>query len=282
MKAILCTHYGPPDFLELSTINRPTLHQGELIIDVVAAAVNFPDLLIIENKYQIQPPLPFSPGSEVVGIVSAVADTIKNYSVGDRVIGLCLSGGYREQISISAELCIKIPDDISFTNAATLGLAYGTTIYALKNRANIQPRETLLVTGASGGVGLAAVQIGKALGAVVISAASSDEKLNICKQYGADYLLKYPPTLDTRETQKYFSNQIKAFAQQGVDVIYDPVGGNYAEPAIRAMNWDGRYLVVGFAAGEIAKIPMNLPLLKGCSLSGVYFGGSLLKRDPSS
>ncbi len=279
MKALVCNQYGPPENLVVNDIPSPTPSVGDVIIDVIGAAVNFPDLLVIENKYQIQPPLPFSPGSEVVGIISAIAEGVEHLKVGDRVIGLCLTGGFREQISISALACIKIPDDISFRNAATLGLAYGTTIYALKDRANIQPQDTLLVTGASGGVGLAAVQIGKAMGATVIAAASSNEKLNICKQHGATHLLKYAKQLDDKESQRNFSKQIKSFGTGGVDVVYDPLGGNYAEPAIRTMNWNGRYLVVGFATGQIPSIPMNLPLLKGCSLSGVFWG-EFVKRHP--
>lgn len=259
-----------------------TPEAGEVLVDVAAASVNFPDLLIIENKYQIKPPLPFTPGSEFSGTVAALGPGVTDLAIGDRVIGLCLHGAYQQQMVISENRCIALPESIDFHCAATLSLAYGTTLHALQDRASMAAGETLLVLGASGGVGLAAVEIGKAMGARVIAAASSEEKLQLCRDHGADETLLYSPHGLDKAAQREFSQSIKALTNgQGADVVYDPIGGDYAEPAIRALNWKGRYLVIGFAAGGIPTIPLNLALLKGCSLVGVFWG-EFVRREPQA
>ena len=262
MKAVLCKEFGPPETLVVEEIASPEPGPGEVVLDVHAAAVNFPDVLIIQNKYQFKPPLPFSPGGEVAGVVSKLGEGVKGLNIGDRVIGSCGHGGYVEELALSEAACIPIPDEMDLETASALVLTYGTSQYGLKNRANLQPGESLLVMGAAGGVGLAAVELGKAMGAKVIAAASSQEKLDICLERGADATILYPSGELTREEQKAFSDEIKALTDgQGADVIYDPVGGSYAEPALRATNWEGRYLVVGFASGPIPQIPLNLALL---------------------
>ena len=279
MKALLCKQYGPPDCLVVEDVDPPLPGAGEILVDVMAAAVNYPDLLIIENKYQIKPDLPFSPGSELAGRVVCCGDGVDGFSPGDRVVGLCLYGAYREQAVVDAGRCIPLPDFIDYQVASTLGLAYGTTIHALQDRAGLKPGETLLVTGASGGVGLAAVEIGKAMGARVIAAASDQNKLDLCLSHGADDTILYPADGLDRAAQRAFSAEIKSKTKgSGADVVYDPVGGDYAEPTIRALAWNGRYLVIGFAAGGIPSIPMNLPLLKGASLVGVFWGEFVHRR----
>jgi len=246
--------------------------RGQVVIAVKACGVNFPDTLIIQGKYQFKPPLPFSPGSEVAGVVKEVGAGVKHVKEGDRVIAFTGHGGFAEEVLAEAAQLIPIPKGMDFTTASAFVLTYGTSHYALKDRAQLKPGETLLVLGAAGGVGLAAVEIGKVMGARVIAAASSDEKLEVCKQHGADEGINYT-TEDLRE-------RVKELTQgNGVDVVYDPVGGNYSEAALRSMAWGGRFLVIGFTAGEIPRIPLNLTLLKGCSIVGVFWG-SFTARDP--
>lgn len=272
MRAIRCNQYGPPESLTVENLPELLPEAGQVVIDVKAASVNFPDVLIIENKYQFKPPLPFTPGSEVAGIVRAVGAGVTQFTPGSRVVAFTGSGGFAEQAVASASACVPLADGVDLELAAAFTLAYGTSHHAVVDRAALQAGETMLVLGAAGGVGLAAVEIGKALGARVIAAASSDEKLSICKKHGADATINYS-TEDLRE-------RIKALTDgRGPDVIYDPVGGVYTEPAFRSIGWRGRYLVVGFANGEIPKLPLNLTLLKGASVVGVFWG-DFAKREP--
>lgn len=271
MKAVLCKAWGPPETLVVEDIDAPVPGPGQILIDVKAAGVNFPDTLIIEKKYQFVPELPFSPGSEVAGVVEALGDGVTGFKPGDRVLGSIGWGGFAEKAVADAERVMRIPGDMPFDLASAFVLVYGTSLYALKNRAQLQAGETLLVLGAGGGVGIAAVEIAKSMGARVIAAASSDEKLALCREHGADEFINYS-TEDLRE-------RIKALTGgKGPDVIYDPVGGSLTELAFRSIAWDGRHLVIGFAAGEIPKIPLNLALLKSGSLVGVFWG-AFLRRD---
>jgi NADPH2:quinone reductase len=272
MKAVLCKAYGPPESLVVEDVEPLKPGKGQVVITVKACGVNFPDALIIQGKYQVKPPMPFSPGSEVAGIVKEVGEGVDSARVGDRVIAFIGHGGFAEEVLAEAAQLIPIPDVMDFATAASFVLTYGTSHYALKDRAQIRSGETLLVLGAAGGVGLAAVEIGKVMGARVIAAASTDEKLEVCKQHGADELINYT-TQDLRERVKELTRG------EGVDVVYDPVGGNYSEVALRGMAWGGRFLVIGFTAGEIPRIPLNLTLLKGCSIVGVFWG-SFTSRDP--
>ncbi|MCY7351003.1 MAG: NADPH:quinone oxidoreductase family protein [Cytophagaceae bacterium] len=265
MKALLCKTFGPPESLVLEDVESPKPGVGQVLIEVKACGVNFPDTLIIGGKYQFKPPLPFAPGGEVAGIVSAVGEGVTQLKPGDRVFSLTGWGGFAEQALGDATKTLPMPPGMDFVTAASVMYTYGTSYHALKQRAALQPDETLLVLGAAGGVGLAAVQLGKLLGAKVIAAASTDEKLSVCRELGADETINYT-TEDLRERLKILT------AGRGVDVCYDPVGDRYTEPALRSMAWRGRYLVVGFAAGEIPKLPANLVLLKGCSLVGVFWG----------
>ena len=272
MKAILCKAYGPPESLVLEEVEPLKPGRGQVVIAVKACGVNFPDTLIIQGKYQFKPPLPFSPGSEVAGVVKKVGAGVEHVKVGDRVIAFTGHGGFAEEVLAEAAQLIPIPKGMDFTTASAFVLTYGTSHYALKDRAQLKPGETLLVLGAAGGVGLAAVEIGKVMGARVIAAASSDEKLEVCKQHGADEVINY--------TSEDLRERVKELTQgNGVDVVYDPVGGNYSEAALRGMAWGGRFLVIGFTAGEIPRIPLNLTLLKGCSIVGVFWG-SFTARDP--
>ncbi|MBD2755202.1 NADPH:quinone oxidoreductase family protein [Spirosoma validum] len=265
MKAILCHAYGLPDTLTLEDVPSPTPGPGEVLIQVKACSLNFPDTLTIRNMYQFKPPLPFSPGSEASGVVKAVGENVSHVKPGDRVFTYGTHGGLAEERIADARATIPIPDGMDFVTGASTLYAFGTSYHALKDRAQLMPGETLLVLGAAGGVGLAAVELGKLMGATVIAAASTDEKLAVCQKKGATYLINYT-TDDLRE-------RIKEITQgSGVDVVYDPVGDRWAEPAIRSLAWRGRYLVVGFAGGEIPKIPLNLALLKGSSLVGVFWG----------
>jgi NADPH2:quinone reductase len=272
MKAVLCKAYGPPESLVIEEVEPLKPGKGQVVIDVKACGVNFPDVLIIQGKYQFKPPMPFSPGSEVSGIVKELGEGVKRVNIGDRVTAFTNHGGFAEEAIVDASKLIPMPDSVDFVTAASFTLVYGTAYYALKDRAQLKPGETLLVLGASGGVGLAAVEIGKVIGAQVIAAASSDEKLAVCKQHGADETINYS-TEDLRE-------RIKALTRgNGVDVIFDPVGGSYSEQALRSIAWNGRFLVIGFAAGDIPRIPLNLTLLKGCSIVGVFWG-SFTEREP--
>ncbi len=274
MNAVLCKAYGPPESLVFEQVASPSPGPGEAIVSVKAASVNFPDVLIIENKYQLKPPLPFSPGSELAGIVKDVGDGVTHVKPGDRVMAITGYGAFAEEVKTEARRMLAIPAGMDFATAAAFGLTYATSEHALVDRGALQAGETLLVLGAAGGVGLAAIEIGKILGARVIACASTDDKLAVCRQHGADETINYS-TEDLRERIKVFTEG------KGVDVIYDPVGGGYSEPALRSMAWRGRFLVVGFANGEIPSIPLNLTLLKGCSIVGVFWG-DYARREPKS
>lgn len=265
MKALVCIEHGPPEQLVMQDLPTPEPGKGEARIRMKAAGVNFPDTLIIRNLYQFKPPLPFSPGAEAAGLVEAVGEGVTNVKPGERVIALPGHGAFAEQFLIAAKLLVPIPDDMPFDIAAGFMMAYATSHHALKQRAQLQPGETLLVLGAAGGVGLAAVELGKQMGAKVIAAASSAEKLALCRAHGADEAINY-------ETEDLKARLKELTEGKGVDVIYDPVGDKYSEPAFRSIAWKGRYLVVGFAAGEIPKLPLNLPLIKGASIVGVFWG----------
>ncbi|WP_218508333.1 NADPH:quinone oxidoreductase family protein [Variovorax sp. dw_308] len=273
MKAARIHRHGPPESLVFEEVPSPVPGRGEVLVSVHASAVNFPDTLIIENKYQFKPALPFSPGGEVAGTIKAVGEGVQGFAAGDRVIAVCGWGGYAEEVLTTVDKLVRLPQGIDMESAAALVITYGTSHYALKDRAAIQPGETLLVLGAAGGTGISAIELGKLMGARVIAAASTDEKLALCRASGADETVNYA-TEDLRE-------RIKALTGgRGVDVVYDPVGGHYAEPALRSMAWRGRYLVIGFTAGEIPKLPLNLVLLKGCSVVGVFYGG-FAKAEPA-
>jgi NADPH:quinone reductase len=265
MKAVLCRQHGLPETLTLEDV--PSLVPGpqQVVIAVHAAGVNFPDTLIIQGKYQFKPELPFSPGGEVAGVIKHVGAEVEGLRVGDRVLAPLGWGGFAEEAIAEAWRVLPIPGDMDFETASAFVLTYGTSHHALKDRAQLQPGETLLVLGAAGGVGLAAIEIGKAMGARVIAAASSDEKLAVCAEHGADELIHYVRD-DLRTRLKDITGG------RGIDVVYDPVGGAFSEPALRSTAWNGRFLVVGFAAGDIPSIPLNLPLLKGCSVVGVFWG----------
>ena len=273
MRAVVCREIGGPDLLAIEDVAEPVAGPGQVLVEVRACSVNFPDLLMIQNLYQFKPELPFIPGSEVAGVVHAVGDGVDRFSPGDRVLGSSLFvGGLAELAALSADTTVAVPDDVSFENAAGLLYAYGTSQYALKDRARLRPGETLLVLGAAGGVGLAAVEIGVLMGARVIAAASTDEKLELCRAHGAAETINY-----SREDLKARVRELTGGA--GADVVYDPVGGPYSEPALRSTAWEGRFLVIGFAAGDIPRMPLNLALLRGCSIVGVFWG-SFVGREP--
>ena len=274
MKAVLCKAFGPPESLVFEDVPAPVPGPGEAVITVKAASVNFPDVLIIENKYQLKPPLPFSPGSELAGFVKAVGDGVTAFAPGDRVMAITGYGAFAEEVKTETRRMIAIPPGMDFATAAAFGLTYATSEHALVDRGALKAGETMLVLGAAGGVGLAAIEIGKILGARVIACASTDDKLLVCREHGADDTINYT-TEDLRERIKALTNGA------GVDVVYDPVGGPYTELALRSMAWRGRLLVVGFAAGDIPKIPLNLPLLKGLSIVGVYWG-EWTRREPEN
>jgi NADPH2:quinone reductase len=274
MKAVLCKQFGPPESLVLEELPSPKASAGEVVVTVRAASVNFPDFLIIQNKYQFKPPLPFSPGSELSGVVKEVGAGVSNVRAGDRVIAFTTYGAFAEEVKTEAVRLLPLPERMDFVTGAAFLLTYATSDHALRDRAALRSGETLLVLGAAGGVGLAAIEIGKALGARVIACASSDEKLAVCREHGADAGINYASE-DLRE-------RIKALTEgRGVDVVYDAVGGPYTEPAFRSLAWRGRLLVVGFAAGEIPKLPLNLPLLKGASVVGVFWG-DFARREPKA
>lgn len=273
MKAVLCKAFGPPETLVYEDIPSPVAGKGEVVISVKAASVNFPDVLIIENKYQSKPTLPFSPGSELAGVIKEVGEGVTRYKPGDAVIAFTGSGAFAEEAKAEEARLIALPEGMDFKTAASFILTYGTSDYALRDRAALQPGETLLVLGAAGGVGIAAIEVGKALGAKVIACASSADKLEICRQHGADELINYDAE-DMRGRIKTIT------AGRGVDVVYDPVGGPYTERALRSTAWRGRVLVIGFAQGEIPRIALNLPLLKNCSIVGVFWG-DFTKHEPA-
>ncbi len=272
MKAVLCKELGMPEKLVIEDIASPRPAKGQVVVSVKACGVNFPDTLMIQGKYQFKPELPFSPGGEVAGVVKELGEGVAGVKPGDRVIAFNTWGGFAEEMVVDADRTIAIPAGMDFIPASALVLTYGTSYHALKDRADLKAGETLLVLGASGGVGLATIQLGKAMGARVIAAASSDEKLKVCRDNGADETINY--------TSEDLRARVKAItAGNGVDVVYDPVGGPYSELALRDMAWKGRFLVVGFAAGEIPKVPLNLTLLKGCSIVGVFWG-AFTKKEP--
>jgi len=272
MKAVLCKQYGLPDTLVVEDIPAPTPAAGQVLLSMKAAGVNFPDALIIQGKYQMKPPFPFSPGTELAGVVKTVGAGVTQLKPGDAVIGYAGYGAYAEEVLVDARACIPMPPGVDFKVAASFMMTYGTSYHALKDRARLLAGETLLVLGAAGGVGSAAVELGKLMGARVIAAASSDDKLEACKQLGADATINYANE-DLREAVKRITEG------KGVEVVYDPVGDKFAEPAMRDMAWGGRYLVIGFAGGEIPKIPLNLPLLKGFSIVGVFWG-NFTRKEP--
>ncbi len=273
MKALQCVELGMPDKLQINDVPDPEILPGHVLINNKAGSVNFPDVLMIQGLYQFQPELPFTPGGESSGIVEAISEDVKNLKVGDRVFAMTGLGAFAEKIVVPETAAVKIPDSMSFETAAALPMTYGTSLYALKQRADLKEGETLLVLGAAGGVGLATVELGKAMGAKVIAAASTEEKINLCKKHGADEAFIYPSGKLDRDQQKELSSKIKELTGGiGANVVYDPIGDSYSEPCIRATAWDGRYLVIGFAAGEIPKIPINLALLKGMKIVGVFWG----------
>ena len=272
MRAWLCKSFGPPETLVLEETAEPRVGSGSVLVRVSAAGLNFPDSLIIEGKYQFKPSFPFSPGGEVAGIVEAVGEKVSRFKVGDRVMGLTGWGGFAEKIAVGEANLVPVPPGLSDESAAGFMMIYGTSMYALKQRGRLEEGQTLLVLGAGGGVGKAAVEIGKAMGARVIAAASSAEKLAVAKRAGADELINY--------SESNLKDELKRLTKgQGVDVVYDPVGGELAEQALRSMAWDGRYLVVGFASGTIPSFAANLTLLKGCQIVGVFWG-AFAQRSP--
>jgi NADPH2:quinone reductase len=274
MKAVRCKAWGMPESLVVEELAPLVAGDGEVVIDVKAAGVNFPDVLIIQGKYQVKPALPFTPGSELAGVVSSVGAGVSHVKVGDRVIAFVAQGAFAEQAVAAAAAVMPMPPGMDFDTAAAITLTYGTSHHAVVDRAGLKAGETMLVLGAAGGVGLAAIEIGKALGATVIACASTDEKLAVCRAHGADATINYSSE-DLRAAIK------AATGGKGPDVIYDPVGGIYTEPAFRSIGWRGRYLVVGFANGEIPQLPLNLMLLKGASLVGVFWG-EFAKREPKA
>ena len=274
MKAIRCHAFGPVEGLSLDDIPVPVAGRNQVVVAVKAAGVNFPDALTVEGKYQAKPGLPFTPGCEFAGIVSVSGPGVTHVKAGDPVIGYAPSGAFAEEVLAEAARVVLLPADADLVLVSVLQVAYGTALHALRDRARIVAGETLLVLGAAGGVGLAAVRLGRLLGATVIAAASTDAKLEACRAHGAEHTINYDAE-DLRERVRALTSG------QGVDVVFDPVGGSYAAPALRCLAWSGRYLVVGFAAGDIPRVPLNLPLLKGYSILGVFWG-EFARRDPSA
>jgi NADPH2:quinone reductase len=272
VRALLCHQFGPPESLALEDVDDPEPGPDEVVVDVRACSATFPDVLMIQGLYQFKPSFPFSPGGEVAGVVSAVGDGVTTVAPGDRVIVPLGWGGMAEQVRAPASTVVPLPDGVGFEAAAGFLYAYGTSFHALRDRGELQPGETLLVLGAAGGVGLAAVELGATMGATVIAAASSESKLAVCRDRGAAMTIDY-------EQEDLKSAVRELTGGRGADVVYDPVGGRYSEPALRSIAWSGRYLVIGFAAGEIPKLPLNLPLLKGCSVVGVFWG-AFVQHEP--
>lgn len=274
MKALMCTRLGGPEELSIEDLPDPVPGSGEALVRITIAALNFADTLIIAGRYQVKPELPFSPGGEASGVIEALGEGVEGFSVGDRVIVHATHGNCRERVAVETRRLTRVPDGLSDETAAGLTITYGTTLHALRDRARIQPGETLVVLGASGGVGLAAVEIGKILGARVIACASSPEKLETAREHGADDLVDYAAD-NIREALR------RLMGERGVDVVYDAVGGDQAEPALRSLGWKGRYLVIGFAAGEIPKFPLNVIMLKGVDVQGVHWG-AFVEREPDA
>ena len=281
MRALLSKATGGPETLELTEVPDPSAAPGQVVVAVKACAINYPDVLIIEDKYQFKPERPFAPGGEIAGIIDLVGEGVTGWKAGDRVIGMIGHGGLAEQVVVDPNRMYALPEGRSFAEGASLILTYGTTIHALLDRGHLQKDDTLLILGAAGGVGLAAVELGKAFGARVVAAVSSEEKAAAAKRAGADVTLIYPRGPFDKAQSKALAEQFKdAVGKSGADVIYDPVGGDYAEPALRSIAWEGRYLVVGFPAG-IPKLPLNLTLLKSCDVCGVFWG-AFAARDPKA
>ena len=281
MKALLSHAPGGPEMLELAELPDPVPAKGQLLVRVKACAINYPDVLIIEDKYQFRPERPFAPGGEIAGIVEAVGENVEGWSEGDRVIAMIGHGGLAEKVVVDARMALPLPPERSFEEGSALILTYATSIHALLDRGRLEAGQTLLVLGAAGGVGLAAVELGKAYGARVVAAVSSEEKAEAARNAGADEVLVYPRGPFDKEQSKALAQAFKdAVGGQGADVIYDPVGGDYAEPALRSIAWEGRYLVVGFPAG-IPKLPLNLTLLKSCDVCGVFWG-AFAARNPGA
>ena len=280
MKALMSVVPGGPDTLELRELPTPEPGPNEVLVEVAAAGVNFPDTLIIRDLYQYKPDRPFAPGAEIAGVVAAVGDGVSAFKPGDRVAALPgSSGGFATHVICPAHSVMPIPPSLPFEQAAGFALTYGTSHYALKVRGQAKKEETLFILGAAGGVGSAAIELGKAMGLRVVAGVSSPSKADFCRELGADEVVVYSRDLD-RDGQKALSQEIKAACGGGADIVYDAVGGDYAEPALRAMNWEGRYLVVGFPAG-IPKLPLNLTLLKSCQVIGVFWGAAI-RRDPEA
>ncbi len=273
MKAVRCVEHGAPEKLVIDEIALPEPGKGQVRLKVHAAGVNFPDSLIIQNLYQFKPPLPFTPGSEAAGVIDAVGEGVTAFKPGDRALVMTGNGAFAEYVTANVAQTIPIADGMPFDIAAGFTMTYGTSHHALKQRARLQPGETVLVLGAAGGVGLTAVELAKLMGAKVIAAASSDEKLALCREYGADETINYT-TADLKDAVKALTGG------KGVDVVYDPVGDRFAEPAFRGIGWNGRYLVVGFAGGQIPSLPLNLPLIKGASIVGVFWG-AFTQHEPA-
>jgi NADPH2:quinone reductase len=265
MKAIICSQWCEPDALTLAELPDPIAEPGEVVIAIKAAALNFFDILMVQGKYQTKPPFPFSPGSEIAGVIESVGAGVTGFKAGDRVISYLGYNGAREKVAAPADQTMKIPDGLDFDRAAGLIIIYATALHALQDRADPKPGETMVVLGAAGGTGLAAIEIGKLLGLRVVACASSDEKLQFCKKYGADVLFNYAKD-DLKEGLK------KIGGAKGIDIVFDPVGGDFTEAALRSLGWEGRLLVIGFAAGPIPRIPLNLALLKSCDIRGVFWG----------
>ena len=270
MKAFLCKEFGPVDSHQVEEIEDPVAGPGEVVVDIKATGISFPDVLIVQGLYQFKPPFPFSPGSEISGVISSVGESVTRYKEGDRVMGSIGSGGLREKGVYSEHQLMPLPESMDFKTAAGFPLNYGTTYHAFKQRGELEPGQSVLVLGAGGGLGITAIHVAKAMGAKVIAAASSQDKIDLCKREGADEGIIYERDMD-RDLQKKFSDQIKEVTGGGVDMIYDLVGGDYAEPALRAIARHGKYLVIGFTAG-IPKMPLNLTLLKECQIVGVFWG----------
>lgn len=279
MKALLSKAVGGPQTLVLEEVATPVPADNEVLIKVAACGVNYPDALIIEDRYQFKPERPFAPGGEIAGVIEAVGSGVKEFKPGERVLASLGWGGMAEKVAVAAARCVAIPATMPFDEAAAFLMTYGTSYHALKDRAQLQPGETLLVLGAAGGVGSAAIEIGKAMGAKVIAAASSDEKIAMAKSWGADEGVVYPRGPFDKDSAKGLADLFKsACGKNGANVVYDAIGGDYAEAALRAIAWEGRFLVVGFPAG-IPRIPLNLALLKGCQIVGVFWG-DYVRRDP--
>jgi len=274
MKAVLCNAWGGPETLVVEEVPSPRPGADEVVVDVKAAGVNFPDVLMIQGKYQIKPSLPFTPGVELAGIVKEAGSGVTHVQPGDAVVANVVFGAFAEECVVPAARLVPLPRGVDFATAAGFTVAYGTAWHALKDRGQLKPGETLLVLGAAGGVGLAAVALGAAMGARVIAAASSDDKLAVCRAHGANETINYA-TQDLREQLR------RLVGEKGVDVVYDPVGGALSEPALRSVGWRGRFLVIGFAGGEIPRLPANVPLLKGSAIVGVYWG-AWLEREPEA